>query len=141
MTVVLDVALLAILLLMASVLRKERGRREELFDPETEALLEGVDAGIEDLTSIEDPRAAVIASYVRLEGALRATGIARRESEAPLEFLQRVLVERRVLEESAGRLTALFERARFSPHDVDEAMRTDAMAALRDARAQIRGSG
>jgi Domain of unknown function (DUF4129) len=139
-TVVLGVLLLAILLLMLSVLRRERGLRADLYDPETTALLEGVDAGIGDLANIEDPRAAVIACYARLEAALGSTGLARRPSEAPLEFLERVLIERRVLEASAGRLTALFERARFSPHEIDEAMRSDATAALRDAGDQIRGA-
>jgi hypothetical protein len=136
-TVVLVVVLAGILLLMFSILRKERGRIQAPGDAETDALLEAVDAGIEDLSNIEDPRAAVIACYARLESSLRATGLARRPSEAPLEFLERVLVERRVLEESAGRLTALFERARFSPHEVDESMRGDALAALREARDRI----
>jgi hypothetical protein len=137
-TVVLGVVLLGILLLMVSVLRRERGLRGELFDPETTAILEGVDAGLDDLATIEDPRAAVIASYARLEAALGAAGLERRSSEAPLEFLERVLVERRVLEESAGRLTSLFERARFSPHEIDESMRSQAVSSLKDARAQIR---
>jgi hypothetical protein len=136
-TVVLGFVLLAILLLMVSILRKERGLRQELDDPETRVLLDAVDAGIDDLATIEDPRAAVIACYARLESSLAAAGLTRRESEAPLEFLARVLVERRVLDASATRLTALFERARFSPHEIDEPMRRDASDALRQARAQI----
>jgi hypothetical protein len=136
-TLVLAALLGGILALMLSILRKERARRGVPIDPETEALLEGVDAGIDDLAGIEEPRAAVIACYARLENSLRAAGLARRDSEAPLEFLERVLVERRVLDESAGRLTALFERARFSSHDIDEDMRAEALAALREARDRI----
>jgi hypothetical protein len=136
-TIVIAVAFVGTLMLMLSVLRKERGRIGELVDSQTDALLGGVDAGIEDLSNITDPRAAVIACYARLEAALRAAGLDRRESEAPLEFLQRVLVERRVLAASAGRLTALFERARFSSHHVDERMRADALAALYEARREI----
>lgn len=138
-TVVLAFVLLAILLLMFSVIRKERGLRMDLDDPETRVLLEGVEAGIDDLATIEDPRAAVIACYARLESSLAAAGLTRKESEAPLEFLERVLVEKRVLDASASRLTALFERARFSSHEIDEPMRRDAADALRRARAQIRG--
>lgn len=136
-TIVVALAFGGALMLLLSVLRRERGRAGELVDPQTQALLEGVDAGIEDLSSISDPRAAVIACYARLEAALRAADLARRDSEAPLEFLERVLVEREVLTDSAGRLTQLFERARFSPHDVDEDMRRDAIAALERARREM----
>jgi hypothetical protein len=136
-TIVLAVVLLGILALMVSVLRRERGLRTELVGTETTALLKGVERSIEDLESIADPRAAVIAAYGRLETALGAAGLQRRPSEAPLEFLERVLVERRVLEHSAGRLTALFERARFSDHEIDESMRIDATRSLREARAQM----
>ncbi|HEY7874277.1 MAG TPA: DUF4129 domain-containing protein [Actinomycetota bacterium] len=139
-TLVLGLVLVGILVLMLSILRKERGVRGEMFDPETTVILDGVDAGIDDLATIHDPRAAVIACYARLEAALSTAGIARRPSEAPLEFLERVLVERRVVADSAARLTTLFERARFSTHDVDEAMRSQATSALVDARSQLRGN-
>jgi hypothetical protein len=136
-TVVLALGLGAIVLITTSVLRKERGVREELHDPETVALLEGVDAGIDDLSTITDPRAAVIACYARMESALAVAGLAKRPAEAPLEFLARILTERNVLESSATTLTALFERARFSDHAVDETMRAAALAALRGVRDQV----
>jgi uncharacterized protein DUF4129 len=138
-TIVLVLVLGAILVLTVSVLRRERGVRGELFDPEKEAILEGVDAGIEDLARVTDPRAAVIACYARMEAALSTAGLSRRPSEAPLEFLARVLTERNVLESSATTLTALFERARFSEHEIDESMRADASSALRAVSEQIRG--
>jgi hypothetical protein len=138
-TIALVLLLGWILLLSVSVLRRDRRVRVAL-DPETEALLEGVDAGIDDLSRIADARAAVIACYGRMEAALAAAGIPRRPSEAPLEFLARVLLERDIVGPSATTLTSLFERARFSTHDVDESMRADALGALRDVREQIRNN-
>jgi uncharacterized membrane protein YhaH (DUF805 family) len=137
-TIVLAVVLGAILMLTLSVLRRQGGIRAETLDPETEAILEGVDAGIDDLSNIADARAAVIACYGRMETALATAGMERRPSEAPLEFLGRVLVERDVVGSSATRLTSLFERARFSTHAIDESMRADALGALREVRVQLR---
>jgi len=37
----------------------------------------------------------------------------------------------------AARLTALFERARFSPHDVDVAMKNDAIEAIQALQAEL----
>jgi hypothetical protein len=126
-----------IALLTFSALRRQRALLSDASDPEKEAILRGVDEGIDDLTTVGDPRAAVIASYARMESALLSTGLARRPSEAPLEFLGRVLIERNVLEASATRLTSLFERARFSEHEIDESQRADALGCLRDIRAQV----
>lgn len=136
-TIVLVLVLTGILALTLSVLRRQRGAPTVTEDPETEALLHGVDAGIEDLSTIADPRAAVIACYARMESSLAAVGLALSPAEAPLEFLGRVLTERNVLESSASRLTSLFELARFSEHAVDESQRADALGCLRDIRRQV----
>ena len=52
-----------------------------------------------------------------MERALAAHGFPRRRFEAPHEYLNRVLGELSGGRRAAARLTALFERARFSPHD------------------------
>ena len=64
---------------------------------------------------------AVIAAYARLERALAAYGLPRRPSEAPEEYVARILVDLDVGTASVRRLTSLFERAKFSQHVVDEA--------------------
>jgi hypothetical protein len=72
----------------------------------------------------------VIAAYARMERALAAHGLPREPSEAPHEYLARVLAE---LDASAGsvrHLTVLFERAKFSPHLIDLAMKEEAIEAL-----------
>ena len=64
-------------------------------------------------------------------------GLARRPSDAPREYLARleaVLGGGRV---PAGRLTELFERARFSPHPVGEDVREEAIGALETLRLEL----
>lgn len=102
-----------------------------------EGLLAGIDAGLEDLSTIGDPRAAVIACYARMLRAAAAAGVERRASDTPLEALHRLLEEHGVTEPSARQLTLLFERAKFSNHPIDEKMRTDALDALLEVRSEL----
>ena len=57
-----------------------------------------------------------------------------------MEYLGRVLATVRVQPHAALELTGLFERAKFSPHEVDEAMRGDAIAALVAVRDELRAA-
>jgi hypothetical protein len=96
-----------------------------------------LDAGIAALDDIADPRLAVLACYDRMQRAIDVSGLPRRASDTPRETVLRVLEERKVAGPSARRLADLFERARFSPHDVDQRMRSEAIACLRDVRDQL----
>jgi len=87
-----------------------------------------------------DPRRAVIQAYVRMEAVLGAHGHARFPHEAPLEYLARVLRELDVRAEAAHALTELFERARFSHHQIDAAMRAEAVASLEAVRDDLRAA-
>lgn len=102
-----------------------------------EGLLSDIDAGLEDLSTIKDPRAAVIACYARMLRAAAAAGVERRASDTALEALHRLLENNGVTEPSARRLTLLFERAKFSDHPIDENMRTDALDALLEVRSEL----
>jgi hypothetical protein len=95
-----------------------------------------VDDALAALDAERDPRRAIINAYVRMERALDDAGLGRRDSEAPREYLGRVAGALRGDERAARRLTALYEEARFSAHAVDEAMRAEAVAALRALRAE-----
>jgi Domain of unknown function (DUF4129) len=61
---------------------------------------------------------------------LAAHGLARRPAEAPLEYLARVLRGLDVRESAVQSLTRLFEYAKFSGHDIDAAMKEEAITAL-----------
>jgi hypothetical protein len=104
----------------------------------TEALVLALEQTLEDLRAEPDPRRAVIAAYSQMEHALGRAGLARRPSEAPREYLFRVLPVVGAGAASVERLTALFERAKFSPHAIDGAMKEEAIAALESLRDELR---
>ncbi len=79
-----------------------------------------VERTIADLRAEPDPRRAVIAAYAQMEQALGLAGLPRDPSEAPREYLGRVLPQVGAGADSVGRLTSLFERAKFSPHAIDD---------------------
>jgi hypothetical protein len=79
----------------------------------------------------------VIAAYARLERVLASNGVARRPSEAPFEYLARVLASLQVGDEAIATLTHLFERAKFSHHAVGPEMKDDAIAALETVRDEL----
>jgi hypothetical protein len=100
-----------------------------------------LDDSLDDLRAEKDPRRAVIATYARMERTLAGAGLPRAAAETPLEYLGRIL--RELLHTSAdavARLTALFERAKFSPHEIDSAMKRDAINALAAVRDELRAA-
>ena len=95
---------------------------------------------IADLRAEPDPRTAVIAAYAQMELALAEAGLPRTPSEAPRQYLGRVLPEVGAQNRSVERLTRLFERAKFSPHTIDDAMKEEAIGALESLRDDLRGA-
>jgi Domain of unknown function (DUF4129) len=127
-------------LLLTVLLRRHRRRLEveaESAPPEREELLAAVEASLEKLKEDLDPRKAVIGAYVSMEQALSRHGLARRSSEAPLEYLARWTNAIRVSRSPAEALTRLYERARFSLHLIDEDMMQEATAALLTLRHEL----
>lgn len=114
-------------LLVAERRRKRRLPADAML---AERLSDVLDQTLDDLRAEEDPRRAVIAAYARMERALAAHGVPRLRFEAPHEYLGRVLAELTGGGLAAARLTTLFERARFSPHEVDARMKADAIDAI-----------
>jgi Domain of unknown function (DUF4129) len=101
------------------------------------ALSAAVDDSLDDLRAERDPRRAVIAAYARMERALAGEGLPRRRSEAPLEYLGRVLGALRVRSSAILALTELFERAKFSRHEIDAEMKDEAIGALVAVRSDL----
>jgi hypothetical protein len=130
----------ALLLVLAALVAARRRRARPapaLLAGELSALVE---RSLAELEAERDPRRAVVAAYAGMEQTLAASGLPRAPAEAPLEYLARALVELRVGEASAGRLTELFQRARFSRHEVGEAMKRDAIEALAAVRDELRAT-
>lgn len=115
-----------------------RSRRRTLGkrggDPLADALEAALDESLDDLRAEPDPRRAVIAAYARLERVLASHGLPRKTSEAPLEYLTRMLGGLSVSPPAARRLTDLFERAKFSQHAVGAEMKEHAIDALETVR-------
>ena len=99
-----------------------------------EELAATIEGAIDDLEREPDPRLAVIAAYARMERELGRHGLARRPSETAIEYLRRVLLDLSASGAAVGRLTTLFEAAKFSSHPVTEAMRTEAIEALSEIK-------
>jgi Domain of unknown function (DUF4129) len=129
------------LLLAAFVLfgRRRRAAEDECETVEEE-LAAVVSDTIDDLRNEADPRRAVIAAYARMERVLDQHGFGRYPSEAPNEYLSRVLARLRVRRDAVAELTELFERAKFSPHEIDRPMKERAIAALLTVREDLQAA-
>lgn len=103
-----------------------------------EVFAAALDDSIDDLRDEPDVRRAIVAAYARMEGSLAAAGLPRRQAEAPLEYLARVLVTLDVRKDAVVRLTDLFEWARFSHHEPEPSMRDEAIDALVAVRDELR---
>ena len=134
------VAAAAALLAVALLANERRRRRRPPRDTAAEELETVLSETLEELELDPDPRRAVIQAYARMERVLGAHGHARRPAEAPLESLGRVLRERDVRATAAHALTELFERAKFSRHEIDAAMRAEAVASLEAVRDDLRAA-
>jgi len=134
--VVVALLLAAVVAYVVAEHRANRGRRSDEGLAEQLAMV--LDETLDDLRAEADPRRAIIAAYARLERVLAANGIPRRASETSDEYLARVLNNLELDSGAVERLTALFTRAKFSQHDVDTAMKEEAIGALEQVRDELR---
>jgi hypothetical protein len=148
-------AVVAMVAIVAAALLADRRRRGPPRTA-TERLVGLLDDTLDDLERDPDPRRAVIAAWARMERGLAAAGLPRAPAEAPFEYVARVLAAATdppgpvppggppgvprtppVRPASVHRLTDLFERAKFSRHTIDHAMRQEAVDALRAVRSDL----
>jgi len=117
--------------------RGRRSTREPTAATPREALADVLAATLDDLRAEGDPRRAVIGAYARMERSLASVGLSRGATEAPEEYLERILAEVSVSGRAAGRLTALFAWARFSVHDVRPEMKDEAIDTLEQMQREL----
>jgi hypothetical protein len=134
--------LLGLLLVAGAIIFARLSRRNPRKASEVtpEALAAALDESIDDLRADPDLRRAIVAAYARMETALAAAGVPRDAAEAPLEYLERVLLSLDASADAVRRLTDLFEWARFSHHEPEPSMRDDAVDALIAVRDELRAS-
>ena len=123
--------------LAVPVVRRTLGRRRD--SSVAEALAATLEATLDDVRTEPDPRRAIILAYARMESVLDSCGVPRRRSEAPLEYLARVLLELEVTPAPVETLTELFERAKFRHHEMPTPLKDRAIEALETVRAELRG--
>jgi hypothetical protein len=116
--------------------RRERTPRAEL----AEELAAALDDALDDLRGEADARRAVIAAYARLERILASSGVARHSAETSDEYLARVLRDLTLGSNAITRLTRLFTQAKFSQHEVDTAMKEEAIDSLERVRDELRAA-
>jgi membrane protease YdiL (CAAX protease family) len=131
------------LALVAGIALLVMWRRQKAVEHSPEArvakeLAAALDESLDDLRAEKDPRRAVIAAYARLERVLAAHRLPRRPSETPNELLARLLPDLGVESGSIRRLIDLYTWAKFSHHDVHADMKNEAIAALEQARDELR---
>jgi len=114
--------------------RKRRSSNQLVASSVTEDLVASMSDAIDDLEAEPDARRAVIAAYARMEGVFARHGMHRLASETPVEYLRRLLLGLTSRADAVTRLTGLFERAKFSRHEIDGTMKQDAINALRAIR-------
>jgi hypothetical protein len=117
--------------------RGRRQAREPHGTTPAEALADVLAETLDDLRAERDPRRAVIAAYARMERALAASGLPRDPSEAPEEYLRKILSDLAVTGRAAARLTSLFAWARFSGHDVRPEMKEEAIETLEQVQHEL----
>jgi Domain of unknown function (DUF4129) len=121
--------------------RRQQGAALDEQTPLAAALDEIVVDSLDDLHTERDPRLAVIRAYARMEQTFAAHGVPREKADTPLEYLARVLESISVSASSARGLTELYERAKFSPHAIDQTMKDDAIYALTGLRGELEQKG
>ena len=104
-----------------------------------ESVVRAVGDSIDQIERDPNARRAIIRAYAQMEHAFDEAGFPRRPYETPLEYVGRALRGVRVSPPAAGRLAALFERARFSQHVVGPGTKHEAIGTLREIERQMRG--
>jgi hypothetical protein len=106
--------------------------------PQHDEVLAAVDAGLSDLADTDaDARRAVIACWVRLEQTAAAAGTPRAPGDSPTDLVLRLLAAHQVSSSVLYPLAEVYRLARYATHTVDERMRDQAQAALRQLRAEL----
>ena len=102
--------------------------REATFaaPPVPEELLDGAKKRLE-LLEAGEPRNAIVAAWLDLEGAAGETGLPRERAETSTEYTARVIGTWKVDSARLGDLAALYREARFSVHPLDESHRRRAI--------------
>ena len=105
----------------------------------TRQVRRAVTAGLHVLQHHTDPRQAIIACYARLEHLLEDHGVPAYQALTPQEYMGAALQGLDLPVAALASLVALFERARYSLHPLDETARAQAIAHLGTIKHHLEG--
>jgi hypothetical protein len=117
--------------------RFARSREDDPAEAPPAALQAAVDESLEDLRAEPDSRRAIVRCYARFERVAADSGLARKPSLTPMEFMREVLLRLPMPRAAVPSLTGLFELARFSHHALGPRERDRALEALHEIRAAM----
>jgi hypothetical protein len=117
--------------------RFARSREDDPAEAPPAALEAAVDESLEDLRAEPDSRRAIVRCYARFERVAADSGLARKPSLTPMEFMREVLLRLPMPRAAVPSLTGLFELARFSHHALGPRERDRALEALHEIRAAM----
>jgi hypothetical protein len=130
--------------LLAPVAVAIRRRRRPKTPPEAgelPVLARAVRSSIARLEDERDHRRAIVLAYACMADAFREADVVRARDETASEFLLRAIRRLPVGADAAAALTARFEEARFSTHEIVETHRREALEALRRVAQGLEGAG
>lgn len=129
---ILPAALAFALLAPAAVaIRRRRRPKTPPEAGELPVLARAVRSSIARLEDERDNRRAIVLAYECMADAFREAEVVRARDETASEFLLRAIRRLPVGADAAATLTARFEEARFSTHEIVETHRREALEALR----------
>lgn len=100
-------------------------------------LMAAVDESLATLAGGDDPRAAVIACWVRLQDVAGAAGVAARDADTANDLVLRLLRSHRISEPALAEFAEVYRLARYSPRSVDDQMSDQASRALEQVRQEL----
>lgn len=125
--------------------RRRTGRTEApstmTVQQKAEAIADFADELIDELELGGEPRLAIQRAYAAVETGFGLRELKRKPAETPLKYLDRIFGRRAEAAPALGRLTELFQLARFSTEPIDDSMRIEAIDALRTIRDEYRAVG
>jgi len=112
-------------------------RRKSSFDEDTHVMSRQIKEEIEQIAGGGDPREAIIRVYSRMAEIIERHGVPDSSALTAREFASRALHILGVRPITVNRLTALFEVARYSSHEISPSMADEALNLLRQMEGEL----